>query len=46
MSKIQTLQADVLLETPASPGITRQLAFQDKGSKVLRFHEPVRWSSS
>lgn len=36
MSKIQALQADALSETPASPGITRHLAFQDDGSKVLR----------
>jgi uncharacterized RmlC-like cupin family protein len=36
MSKIQALQADALSETPATPGITRHLAFQDDGSKVLR----------
>ena len=36
MPKIQALQADALSETPATPGITRHLAFEDKGSKVLR----------
>jgi uncharacterized RmlC-like cupin family protein len=36
MSKIQTLQADALPETPSSPGITRHLAFKGEDYLVLR----------
>ena len=36
MSKIQSLKAEALSESPASPGITRHLAFKDEGSMVLR----------
>jgi len=36
MSKIEALKADALSNTPASPGISRHLAFKDEGSKVLR----------
>jgi len=36
MSKIQALEPESLAETPASPGITRHLAFQNEGSRVLR----------
>ena len=36
MSKIQALKSEALSESSASPGITRHMAFRDKGSIVLR----------
>jgi quercetin dioxygenase-like cupin family protein len=36
MSKLQALPADALPETPSSPGISRQLAFEGEGYLVLR----------
>jgi uncharacterized RmlC-like cupin family protein len=36
MSGIQALKVDALSETPATAGISRHLAFEDEGSKVLR----------
>lgn len=36
MSKIQALQANVLPETPSSPGISRHLAFEGDGFLVVR----------
>jgi quercetin dioxygenase-like cupin family protein len=36
MSKIETLQADALSGTPSSPCITRHLAFEGDGCRVVR----------
>jgi quercetin dioxygenase-like cupin family protein len=36
MSTIKALQSDALAATPASPGVTRQIAFQGNGCVVLR----------
>ena len=36
MSKIEALHADALSETPASPGISRHLAFKAENYRVLR----------
>lgn len=38
MSKIQSLKADALSETPSTPGIVRYRAFGGEGCKVLRAH--------
>lgn len=36
MSKLQALQTDALSETLSTPGITRQLAFEGEGHRILR----------